>query len=105
MTAISKEISQSNFSELPTSEAVYAIFAADKSNTPINCRYVGETNNLSRRTGEHFDTNEENECLKEFMQSDKTKILVYELMINSDDKERLNAEKEWIAELVPICNK
>lgn len=91
---------------LPEIEAVYAIFAQDKNTSePINCRYVGETDDLQRRTKEHCQADEPNECLREFMQSDKTKILVYELMPGSTKEERLEAEAAWIKEFNPKCNK
>ena len=106
MATSTTKITESDIDKLPNTEAVYAIYAEDKDTLkPINCRYVGETDDIQRRTGEHFDESEENECLKEFMQSNKTKILVYELMPGSDDDERLEAESAWIASKKPKCNK
>jgi len=84
---------------------VYAIFAQSKeTGKPINCRYVGETNNLQEGTKAHFRENEQNECLKEFMQSSKTKMMIYELLPDSDKKERLLKQDEWIKEYNPKCN-
>lgn len=82
---------------LPERKAVYAIFARDKdTGEPINCRYVGETDNLKERTKAHFQVDELNSCLKEFMQSIKTKLLLYELMPNSLKDDRLGKEKRWV---------
>jgi len=99
-------ITSTNYAQLPETEAVYAIYAQEKDTSkPINCRYVGQTDNLRRRTGEHFSPDEPNECLREFMQSTKTKILVYELMPGSTEDERRAVEEAWIKELNPKCNK
>ncbi|MFC2104367.1 GIY-YIG nuclease family protein [Bacteroidota bacterium] len=99
-------ISEMNLDNLPQREAVYAIFAKDESTSkPINCRYVGETDNLEERTKAHFSENEQNDCLKKFMQSNKTKMMIYELLPNSDKQDRLEVEKEWINLNKPECNK
>lgn len=99
-------ISTMDISDLPKRKAVYAIFAESKRDgSPINCRYVGETDNLEERTKTHFSDSENNECLKEFMQSEKTKLMIYELLPHSDKEERLEIEKKWIAEHIPECKK
>jgi excinuclease UvrABC nuclease subunit len=91
--------------DLPKRKSVYAIFAQSKeTNKPINCRYVGETSNLQERTKAHFSEAEENDCLKEFMQSNLTKLMRYELMPNSTREERLEKEGEWIEKYNPRCN-
>ncbi len=99
-------ISTNTTDSLPNKKAVYAIYASDKNTgKPINCRYVGETDNLQERTGAHFNNSEQNEELKEFMQSNKNKKLVYELLPNSDKAERLQKEQEWIQSKKPQYNK
>lgn len=99
-------LSEMDLDDLPKRKSVYAIFAQSESSLePINCRYVGETDNLEERTKAHFGTKEQNECLKEFMQSTKTKMMTYELLPDSSKEDRLKKEKEWINELKPKCNK
>ncbi|MFT5824406.1 MAG: putative GIY-YIG superfamily endonuclease [Crocinitomix sp.] len=99
-------LSTINLDNLPQRKSVYAIFAQSKeSSKPINCRYVGETDNLEERTKAHLAESEQNECLKKFMQSDKTKLMIYELLPNSDKTERLQKEKDWITDYSPECNK
>ncbi len=99
-------LSEINLDDLPKRKSVYAIFAqSEKTLNPINCRYVGETDNLEERTKAHFATTEQNECLKKFMQSNKTKMMVYELLPNSDKQERLKKESDWIKLYAPECNK
>lgn len=99
-------LSEINISNLPKRKAVYAIFAeSQKTGKPINCRYVGETDNLQERTGAHFSKDEQNACLRKFMQSTKTKLMKYELMPNSTKKERQTKEREWIKKYDPECNK
>ncbi|MFO8234404.1 MAG: GIY-YIG nuclease family protein [Bacteroidales bacterium] len=99
-------LSEINLDDLPQRKSVYAIFAQSKDNLePINCRYVGETDNLEERTKVHFnEEKEQNECLKEFMQSSKTKIMIYELLPNTDKQERLKKEESWIKLYKPKCN-
>ena len=100
------EISESNAKDLPEKKSVYSVWAQSKSNNePINCRYVGETENLQNRTQEHFSDQEENDCLNEFMQSTKTKILIYELMPGSTKEERMAKETKWVEKFNPECNK
>lgn len=100
------EITKDNVGNLPNRKAVYSIWAKSReTNKPINCRYVGQTDNLRERTQRHFGEQEENECLKKFMQSDMTKIMIYELMPNSTEEQRVVKESEWIKKYNPECNK
>lgn len=99
-------LNEINLDDLPKKKSIYTIFARDKETLkPINCRYVGETDNLEERTKAHFTSSEQNECLKEFMQSSKIKMMIYELLPYSDKKDRLAKEKEWIRNFNPKCNK
>ena len=99
------DLSEFDISNLPKRKAVYAIFAQSKdTGKPINCRYVGETDNLRERTDAHFSKDEQNSCLRKFMQSSKTKPMKYELLPNSTKKERQIKEKEWIKKYDPECN-
>ena len=105
MSKVTVAISKDGLDDIPKRKAVYAIFASNKkTNEPINCRYVGETDNLQERTIAHFQEAEQNDCLKEFMQSNKSKIMIYELLPNSNKKDRLNKEAEWIKLYNPKCN-
>jgi predicted GIY-YIG superfamily endonuclease len=98
-------LSEIGLSGLPQKEAVYAIFAkGHDSGGAINCRYVGETDDLSERTKRHFTQDEQNACLREFMQSERTKLMIYELMPDSTEDERVAKEQEWIAKYKPKCN-
>ena len=99
------EIEKGDYDSIPDKKAVYSIWAQNKTtNKPMNCRYVGETEDLRKRTGEHFGESEQNKCLKKFMQSTKTKLMVYELMPNSTKEDRLEKEKAWIKKHSPECN-
>lgn len=98
-------LSEIDLDDLPQRKAVYGMFAQDKnSGKPINCRYVGETDNLEERIKAHFSKEEQNVCLRKFMQSDKSKLMIYELMPNSTKEDRLEKEAEWIKEYKPECN-
>ena len=106
MAKVTVNLSTIDLDDLPQRKSVYAIFAQSKDTLePINCRYVGETDNLEERTKTHFMDSEQNECLRKFMKSDKTKMMIYELLPNSDKGERLQKEIEWINNYGPECNK
>lgn len=105
MTVELVNLSKIVLNDLPKRKAVYAIFARGvETNKPINCRYVGETDNLEERTKAHFSKKEKNECLRKFMQSNKKKLMEYELMPSSRKEERTKKEKEWINKYKPECN-
>ncbi len=98
-------LNEINVDRLPQRKAVYAIFAQDKgSGEPINCRYVGVTDNLKERIGAHLNKKEQNRCLGKFMQSNETKLMRYELMSGSTRDDRFNKEEEWIEKYNPECN-
>ncbi len=96
------KLSRNTLSELPNKQAVYGVFAQDKtSRQPVHCRYVGETENLSVRAATHFSPTEPNDRLKEFMQSGKTKLIVYELMPDSTEEERQEKLAQWVTKHHP----
>jgi predicted GIY-YIG superfamily endonuclease len=98
-------LSKINLDSLSQRKAVYAIFAQDKeSDTPIDCRYVGVTDNIRERIRAHFSKKEQNDCLRKFMQSGETKLMRYELMSGSKKDDRLIKEEEWIEKYNPECN-
>jgi excinuclease UvrABC nuclease subunit len=91
---------------LPKAKGVYAIFARNKENgKPCHCKFVGETDNIRGETSAHFSKNEPNEGLRVFMQSGKTKLMVYELLPNTSKADRGKTEKEWVKEMHPKFNK
>ncbi len=104
MSSVFIEINSGNLDNLPESPAVYAFWAKSEKSQPINCRYVGQTDNLRRRIKEHFSNSSHNECLKEFIDSGKAIILEYMEMVDSTEHRRLNTEKEWIFLRSPKCN-
>jgi excinuclease UvrABC nuclease subunit len=75
---------------LPQLPAVYAIFS------PAVCRYVGETDNLKQAVMAHFQVSEPEPTLRYFMQSDKIKILHYQLTHAEDAAMRRNLVQQWI---------
>ena len=100
------KLSRNKTSDLPNKKAVYAVFAQHKtSHEPVHCRYVGETDNLAERTTAHFSPAESNDRLKEFLQSGKTKLMLYELMPDSTEEDRQEKVKTWIKKHRPMRNK
>jgi excinuclease UvrABC nuclease subunit len=105
MSIVLLKLDKVELKKLPEKEAVYAIFTKDKEEKkPINCRYVGETDNLMERTKSHFSIREQNERLRLFMQSERTKIMLYELMPNSTKEDRLMVEKKCVSSYQPEYN-
>ncbi|MEP0264565.1 hypothetical protein [Dokdonia sp.] len=88
-----------NLDTLPTEKAVYGVFGIvdDKS---INCRYVGETDNLKDAVKELFETPED-EGLKKFMQGPWIQMLKYELLPESSEKDRQESMQEWTEKYKP----
>lgn len=98
-----------NLDSLPDLPAVYAI-CGRVNGKPANPRYIGETSNLREAVSKHFDRSETgdggcHECFKEFILSIKIKELVYSLMPDSSQEDRLIAKKEWETKYKPDCNK
>jgi hypothetical protein len=106
MPIVLLKLSKVDLKKLPEKEAVYAIFTQDNEDKkPINCRYVGETDNLMARAKVHFSIREQNESLRSFMQSDRKKIMLYELMPDSTKEDRLMVEKKCVSSYRPEYNK
>ena len=93
-----------NLNTLPPEPAVYAL-CGRVNGQPANPRYIGQTINLREKIIKHFDRNESNsnKCLKEFMQSIKIKELIYQLMPDSTDYERVCKKKQWEDKYRPEC--
>lgn len=85
--------------EVPERPAVYAIFSASK------CRFVGTTENLKQAITDHFRVEEPNVGLRYFMQSEKPKILQFELIDKNSKGYRLNQLSDrWIELYNPTDN-
>ena len=82
-----------NISEIPTDKAVFAIFGI-VNEEPINCRYVGETENL-RETVKGIFENPNGEGMKKFMQGPWIQMLVFEKLPDSSKQEREKAVEDW----------
>jgi len=96
-----------NLDELPEHAAVFAV-CGRVNGKPANPRYVSQTANLRKETQKLFDKNEpapvDAECFKEFMMSIKTKELVYKILQNLSEPERLDVKNKWIKNFQPQCN-
>jgi hypothetical protein len=82
-----------NLSEVPIEKAVFGIFGI-VNEEPINCRYVGETDNLREAIKDVFE-NPPGEGMKKFMQGPWIQMLVYELMPDAAKEDRVKAVEEW----------
>jgi len=84
--------------DLPKCSGVYAIFSGSK------CRFVGVTDNLHQTIIEHFKPTEPNVSLRYFMQSNKPKILHYEVRPNKSITSRSAIKEKWINLYSPTDN-
>ena len=82
-----------NIKELPDQTAVFGLFGI-VDDQPINCRYVGESENLQEGIKNLFET-PDSEGLKAFMQGPWVKMLLYHVIPNSDSQQRQELTEEW----------
>ena len=84
--------------DLPKAPAVYAIFSDS------HCRFVGVTVNLQESLINHFKTGEPNVPLRDFMQSDLSKILLYEVFKYESTANWILKKQNWIELFDPADN-
>lgn len=94
-----------NLHELPKEPAIYSV-CCRVNGVPANPRFIGQTENLQEAIRKHFSINEDQptECFKIFMQSIKTKALVFQTVPETSLEERLKMKDEWINRFKPECN-
>jgi len=92
-----------NLNQLPRERAVYAI-AGRINSEAANYRFVGVTDNLQAAVKLHFSENEPRACLRNFMQSIKIKMLVYQLLPEYSPEEADRKLQEWESQYKPECN-
>ena len=88
-----------NLAELPEEEVVYGIFAI-VNDEPVNCRYVGETEDLRTTVKDLFE-NPPDAGMKTFMQGPWIPMLVYQRMPGSLPGERQRAADNWVQKYKP----
>jgi hypothetical protein len=91
-----------NIDELADQPAVYAICGRVNGN-PVNCRFVGATDNLRKTIRNHFEHSHDEEEFRNFMLSIKCKELVFKIMLPSTEEERKKEAELWKDALNPEC--
>jgi hypothetical protein len=91
-----------NLHELPEDKAVFAIFGI-VDGEPVNCRLVGETENLQKNVRSLFER-PASEGLKKFMQGAWLQMLIYELMPGSSASERQTGMHGWMLKYNPAID-
>ncbi|MFT7032452.1 MAG: hypothetical protein ACJA2S_000952 [Cyclobacteriaceae bacterium] len=94
---------QDNLNELPKENAIYTI-CSRINGEPANCRFVGLTDDLQNSIKIHFSGEEQDGCLREFMQSIKIKTINYMLLHDLSGEERDLLLEQWRNEYKPECN-
>jgi hypothetical protein len=91
-----------NLDEVPAVPAVYAL-CGRVNGQAVNARHVACTENLQAAVKAHFSDNSNNQCLQNFMQSIKIKMLVFQLMPGSTENERQAIKQQWDNKMTPQC--
>lgn len=90
---------QDSLAGLPGERSVFAIFAMID-DEPVNCRYVGESENLALSIRELFE-NPGVGGIGKFMQGPWIKMVKYELMPGSSKEDRVQAADKWTLKYKP----
>jgi hypothetical protein len=83
-----------NLSELPNEKSVFGIFGIVDGN-PVNCRYVGETEDLRHAVKDLFES-PPGVGLKAFMRGAWIQMVQFELLPHSSKEQRTAAVEKWI---------
>jgi hypothetical protein len=86
-------VEKDSLGNLPAEGCVFGIFAMIDE-APVNCRYVGESENLSESVRALFE-HPAGAGIGKFMQGPWIKMVQYELMSGSSKEEREKVVKEW----------
>jgi hypothetical protein len=91
-----------NLATVPAIPAVFGIFAIVHGQ-PVNCRFIGSSDNLQAAVKELFE-NPPGANLKKFMQGPWIQLLVYEPMPGADAAVRQKAEEDWTTRHQPAID-
>jgi hypothetical protein len=91
-----------NLDSLPEDAAVFGLFAIIHEK-PVNCRFVGESDNLRKKVKELYE-NPGDEGFAKFMQGPWIQMLVYQSMPGASEEERKKAVEDWQKEHDPKCD-
>jgi hypothetical protein len=84
-----------NMELLPDERAVFGLFAMIR-DEPVNCRYIGQTQDLQRAVRSLYES-PETEGLRRFMQGPWVKLLQYTIMTGSSEEMRQAEVREWVS--------
>lgn len=82
-----------NLNNIPNESAVFGVFGI-VDDEPINCRFVGETENLKEAISDLF-TSAPSIGMETFMQGPWIKMLVYDLVPDLDKNQRAEIARTW----------
>ena len=89
--------------DIPESPGVFAV-SGRVNGEPANCRLVRAADNIQQAVRSLYENSEQDECIRNYMQSIKTKLLVYQVMPEADQAEMDKHVAEWKAQYDPQCN-
>lgn len=88
-----------NLEELPAEKAVFGLFGI-VDEKPINCRFIGESENLKESIQGLFEK-PPTEGMTKFMQGPWVQMLMYETMVEATQEERQEVVDEWVNQYQP----
>jgi len=91
-----------NLSQLPHEAAVFGVFAIVH-DQPVNCRYIGSTDDLQSAIKALFEE-PPGPGLKKFMQGPWIQLLSFELMPGATVEERQKVREEWTRKYQPAID-
>lgn len=89
--------------DLPESAGVFAV-CGRVNGKPANCRVVRSADNIKAAVSGLFEDSEKDACVREYMRSIKTKLLIYKEFPEADQQELEKYVSEWQAQYDPQCN-
>ena len=97
------KLNKANLNELPMKSGIFALF--EKSCTtedPYLCLNVNTANNIGESIKSLFSNEKDDELLSEHLNSEQLKLLIYEIVPESDKRDLIRKEDEWINIYRPV---
>ena len=92
-----------SISDIPEYSGVFAV-CGRVNGKPANCRVVRASNNVQEAVRQLYMEVEEDDCVREYMRSIKTKLLIYKIVPDAEPVDLEQLATEWEAEYNPQCN-
>lgn len=103
MGRITVILNKANLNELPMKSGIFALFEKNCSTEdPYLCLNVNTANNIGESIKSLFLNEKDDELLTEHLNSEQLKLLIYEIVPESDKRDLVRKEDEWINIYRPV---